>query len=77
MTRDILRAALVIAVLAVASALLVETRLQLASIDLAHRVALHHSTPMVVAAPQAPPNRIRRLGQATIELANSALEVVR
>lgn len=77
MIRDTLRAVLVVGVLAIASAMLVETRLQLAAIDVAHRVALHHSTPMVVAAPQAPPNRIRRLGQATIELANSALEIVR
>lgn len=77
MIRDILRAALAILVLSVAAGLLVETRYQLAAIDVAHRYALHHSAPMVAHAPQPEPQRLRRFGSAALELADSALGIVR
>ena len=79
MARDILRAALAIAVLAAGSSLLVETRYQMAAIDLAHRqtLARSHVAAMPVAHPQPQPGRLRQLGRATLELADAALGVVR
>ena len=77
MIRDILRAALAILVLAVAAGLLVETRFQLAAIDVAHRSALQHSPAQFVMAPQPEPGRLRRFGRATLDLADAALGIVR
>jgi len=77
MIRDIVRAALAILVLSVAAGLLVEVRFQLASIDLAHRHAVHHTAPMVAPMPQPEPQRIRRFGSAALELADSALGILR
>jgi hypothetical protein len=84
MTRDLVRAACVIAVLTVAASLLVETRLRLAAIDLAHRAAatqqatpLPHAAAAPVVAVPPPPGPLARLGRATLGLADAALEVVR
>ena len=77
MIRDIVRAALAILVLSVAAGLLVEVRFQLASIDIAHRYAVHHSAPMVASMPQQEPKPIRRFGSAALELADSALGILR
>lgn len=76
MIRDILRAALAIGVMAAGSALLVETRYQMAAIDIAHRGAVNgHAASVPTMQPQ--PGRLRQLGRATLELADAALGVVR
>ena len=75
MIRDIARACLTIAVLAAACGLLVETRYQLAAIDLAHRGALHHSAPVVMQ--QQPASPLRRLGRAGLDLADATLGIIR
>lgn len=81
MIRDALRAALVIAVMAAGSALLVETRYQMAAIDAAHRnlLAGNYAQPMPAyqPMPQPEPGRLRQLGRATLELADAALGIVR
>lgn len=77
MIRDILRAALAIAVMAVAAAILIETRYQLAAVDVAHRQAMQPATAPLVIAPPAEPGRLRRFGRATLDLADAALGVVR
>jgi Na+-translocating ferredoxin:NAD+ oxidoreductase RnfG subunit len=75
MIRDITRAALVVAVMAAGSALLVETRYQLAAVDVAHRQCLGQPA---YAMPQQPqPGRLRQFGRATLELADAALGIVR
>ena len=74
MLRDILRAALAIIVMATASAVLVETRYQIAAIDVAHRQCL--CQPACAAQPQ-PTGRLRQFGRATLELADAALGIVR
>lgn len=83
MIRDLLRTACVIAAMAVAASLVVETRLQLATIDLAHRQAASwqagqggYASAQPPAAPE-PPSRLARLGRATLGLADAALGVVR
>lgn len=80
MIRDTLRAALAVVVMAVAAALLVETRFQLAAIDAAHRaidirqVAAQPVAAQPVAAETGP---LRRLGRATLDLADAAVGLVR
>ena len=75
MIRDTIRAALVVAVMAAGSALLVETRYQLAAVDVAHRQCLGQPA---YAMPQQPqPGRLRQFGRATLELADAALGIVR
>ena len=76
MIRDTIRAALAIAVMAAGSALLVETRYQLAAVDVAHRQCL--GQPAYAMPQQQPqPGRLRQFGRATIELADAALGIVR
>jgi hypothetical protein len=75
MIRDILRAALAVLVMSVAAGLLVETRYNLAAIDLAHRAALAGQP--VAHAPAPEPGRLRQLGRATLDLADAALGVIR
>ena len=79
MLRDFLRAALVIAVMAAGSALLVETRYQMAAIDAAHRNIVAgipgHQIPAY--APQPEPGRLRRFGRSALDLADAALGIVR
>ena len=82
MIRDLVRTACVIATLAVAASLLVETRLRLAGIELAVRQA---PCPVgygaVAVPPQAaqpePPGPLARLGRATLGWADAALGVIR
>lgn len=76
MIRDTLRAALTILVMAVAAAILVETRFQLVAIDLAvdMRQVARSNAPQPVAGQPGP---LRRLGRATLDVADAALSVVR
>lgn len=80
MIRDAVRAALFVVVMAVAAALLVETRFQLAAIDAAHRaIDIRQVTAQPVAA-QPVANEtgpLRRLGRATLDLADAAVGLVR
>jgi len=83
MTRDLVRAACVVAVMSVAAALVVEVRWQLACIDAAHRATvaatLRQSPPVAPAPapPPAPPGRLRTFGRAVLDLADAGLGVVR
>jgi len=78
MLRDIIRAALVIACMAVGAALLVETRYHLAAIDVAHRAAISGQMVQIQLQPQAQqPGRLRQLGRATLELADATLGILR
>lgn len=82
MIRDALRAALAILVMAVAAALVVEARYQMAAIDVAHRAAVDIRQPLAAQpAPPQPvasePGPLRRLGRATLDLADAAIGVVR
>lgn len=77
MIRDLFRAALAIAVMAAGSALLVETRYQLASIDVAHRQCLGQQIAATHAVQPQQPGRLRQFGRATLDLADAALGVFR
>ena len=84
MIRDIVRAALAIAVMAAAAGLLVEVRFQLASIDIAHRAAtVPQPTPWAAHQPAGypaqtvEPGPLRRVGRAALDLADAAIGVVR
>ncbi len=74
MFRDILRTALALVTMTIGAGLLVETRFQLAAIDVAHRQSL--GQPVVYAQAQQP-GRLRQLGRATLELADAAMGIVR
>lgn len=78
MIRDITRAACVIACMTAAASLLVETRYQMASIDVAHRQSIAMQ-PVAFRPPQQieQPGRIRQLGRASLNLADAALGIVR
>ena len=79
MIHDLLRTACVIAVLAVAASLIVETRFQLACVDLAHRQAVQPMATLPVPPQPAPtpPGRLRAVGRAILDLADAGLGVVR
>ena len=82
MIHDTLRAALLIAVLAAAASILVETRHRLAVLDLSARLAATpqpHVAPMPAyqTIPQPEPGRLQRFGRATIDLADAAMGVIR
>jgi len=81
MIHDIVRAALVIAVLAAGCSLLVETRQRLAMLEIATRLASQQPQAQPVyqpmPQPQPQPGRIQQLGRATLELADAALGIVR
>ena len=84
MIRDTLRAVLVVAAMAVAAALLVQARYELAAIDVAHRTCLagHQWVPARQPAAAVPalteqPSPLRRLGRATLDMADAALGIVR
>ena len=78
MIRDTIRAALAIAVMAAGSALLTETRYQLACIDVAHRQCIGGQPAYAMPQQQQPqPGRLRHFGRAAIELADAALGIVR
>ena len=82
MMHDTLRACLIVAVLAAAASIAVETRHRLAVIDLSARLAAT-SQPQVMPMPayqpmpQPEPGRLQRFGRATIDLADAALGVIR
>lgn len=79
MIRDTLRAALAVIAMTIGSALIVETRYQLAAIDIAHRQTLGTAAiaapPMTLHTPEAGP--LRRFGRASIDLADAALGIIR
>lgn len=82
MIRDILRAALVVACMTIGAALLVETRYHLAAIDVAHRNATLQAVAPQFTAPQPmsqeqEPSPLRRLGRASLSLADAALGILR
>lgn len=88
MMSDLLRAACVIAVMTIAAALVVEMRLRLASIDLAHRAAIaaqqtaapavHGFAPAVRQPPAGEPRgRLGQLGAASLALGEAVLGVIR
>jgi hypothetical protein len=80
---DLVRTACIIATLAVAASLLVETRQRLAAIDLAHRQAVawqggYVAQPTTLQASQPePPGPLARLGRATLGWADAALGILR
>lgn len=78
---DVVRAACVVAVAAAAASVVVEMRLRLAAIDVAHRAAVagHASpVPMVgVTPPAAAAGPVERFGQASVQLADAVLGVFR
>ena len=82
MIHDTLRAALLIAVLAAAASIAVETRQRLAVIDIASRMATPMQpqampTPVYQPIQQPEPGRLQRFGRATLDLADAALGVIR
>jgi hypothetical protein len=82
MMHDTFRACLIVAVLAAAASIAVETRHRLAVIDLSARLAaISHpqamQTPIYQPIPQPEPGRLRQLGRATLDLADAALGIVR
>ena len=83
MIRDIVRACLAVAAMAVAAALVVQVRYELAAIDVAHRAAIApagqpaHGQPVASQPADGQPGPLRRLGRATLDMADAALNVVR
>ena len=83
MIRDIVRACLAVAAMAVAAALVVQVRYELAAIDVAHRAAIApagqpaHGQPVASQPVDGQPGPLRRLGRATLDMADAALNVVR
>jgi hypothetical protein len=83
MIRDVLRSVLVVATLAAAASILVDTRLRLAAIDACHRQAVAtHAAPQAAyyAAPATPPQpegRLQQFGRAVVNMADAAIGVVR
>lgn len=82
MASDVVRATCVVVVMAVAAGLVVETRLRLAAIDVAHRASIPQGwvaqpSGAVAAQPVEPPGPLRRLGIASLNLGEAFLGVVR
>ena len=82
MIHDTLRACLIVAVLAAAASILVETRQRLAILDLSARLAATSQPQMAPMPadqpmPQPEPGRLQRFGRATLDLADAALGVIR
>lgn len=78
MIRDLVRTACIIATMAVAASLIVETRLRLTAIEVAARPQPQAVTYGYAPQAQAPePGRLARFGRATLNLADAALGVVR
>lgn len=78
MIHDLVRTACVIAAMAAAASIVVETRARLAAIDAVYRQAAGwHAAPQPVAAAQPHDGPLARLGRATVGLADAALGVVR
>jgi hypothetical protein len=78
MTRDILRAALVIVCMTAGAALLIETRYQLSAIDVAHRQALApQMVTQQIPQPLEQPRRLRQFGRSALNLADATLGIFR
>ena len=82
MIRDAFRAVCAVVVMATAAALLIDLRLQLAAIDVAHRQAVAAGAgagpgPAVYACAPPQPGRLAAVGRAAVGLADAALGVVR
>lgn len=78
MIRDLVRTACVIAAMTAGSALVIDTRHNLAAIDLAHRQAMQPLAPLPpTPQPPAPPGRLRAVGRAMLDLADAGLGVIR
>lgn len=77
MIQDIVRAGLVVAVLAAGSSLLIETRRQLAVVDVAHRQCVGQQVYAIQPSPQQSPGRLQQFGRATLSFADAALGIVR
>jgi hypothetical protein len=76
--RDLVRTACIIATMAVAASLIVETRFRLVAIEVAARPQPQAVTYGYAPQPHAPePGRLARFGRATLGLADAALGVVR
>jgi hypothetical protein len=77
MIRDVVRTACVLATMAVAASLIVETRLRLAAIEVAARPQPQAVTYGYAPPPAPEPGRLARFGRATLDMADAALGVVR
>jgi hypothetical protein len=78
MIRDVVRTACVLATMAVAASLIVETRLRLAAIEVAARPQPQAVTYGYAPPPPAPESgRLARFGRSALDLADAALGVVR
>jgi hypothetical protein len=77
MIRDIIRTACIIATMAVAASLIVETRLRLAAIEVAARPQPQAVTYGYAPPPAPEPGRLARFGRSALDLADAALGVVR
>lgn len=82
MIHDTLRACLIVAVLAAAASIAVETRHRLTVIDLSARMVTAHQqqtspTPSFPPVQQQQQGRLQRFGRATLDLADAALGVIR
>lgn len=82
MIHDTLRACLIVAVLAAAASIAVETRHRLAVIDLSARMVVAnqpHAMPMqsFQQVQHHEQGRLQRFGRATLDLADAALGVIR
>jgi len=71
---DLVRAACVVATMAVAASLVVEVRFNLAAIEVASR---QQQPAMYARTPDPPVGRLRAVGRAAIEFADAALGVAR
>ncbi len=77
MIRDIIRAALSVLVMSAAASIVIELRLSLAAIDVAHRATINGQQAQYQPQAAEPPGRLRQLGRATLSLADAALGVIR
>jgi hypothetical protein len=78
MIQDLLRAILAIVVMSVAAGLVIETRCHIAAIDIAHRSAIGQQANYCQPQPHfEPAGRLKRLGRATLDLADAALGIAR
>lgn len=78
MIRDVVRAACIVAVMAAASSIVVETRARLAAIEAVHRQMVVPQPVYGWTPPPAPaPGPLARFGEAAVGLADAALGVIR
>lgn len=81
MTRDVLRACLVVVTLAACASIVLETRERLIVLDHTGRLMAAHAAPAqayAAPAPQPQPEgRLRTFGRAAIDMADAALGIVR